>query len=348
MKLSTLLLSSAALVVAGSAYAADLPAKKGAPAAKAMAGCPAFGAGFWQIPGGDTCLKIGGYVRSNNTATLPTPARGTATHSFAADYEIALTAMSNTDAGALKSFIAIDGGPTDSYAYIQVGGITAGRFADMTDMGIGGINGGYSGLTANGFQYDMPAGASTVSVGIVKPATNNGNATVYGGRPDVQVKVATQAGPAKLSVAAVSHEALGSTSGSGNGWALIGTASIAAGAASFDAYGSYGQGAMSYVTSSTAAATVTDASATSGALSTGSMVGGRVTFAGAKVFANQVNIAGQASGDTYKATNVGINYAITAAKQLTVTPEFFSTTSNTDGAGDTNSQTLYLRIQRDF
>jgi len=45
MKLSTLLLSSAALVVAGSSYAADLPAKKGAPA-KAATGCPAFGVAF--------------------------------------------------------------------------------------------------------------------------------------------------------------------------------------------------------------------------------------------------------------------------------------------------------------
>ena len=62
MKITSLLLSSAAVLVAGSAFAADLPAKKAAPAAAVVA-CPAFGAGFFQLPGSDTCIQLSGFVR---------------------------------------------------------------------------------------------------------------------------------------------------------------------------------------------------------------------------------------------------------------------------------------------
>jgi len=64
MKLTkSLLLGSAAAVVAVSAgYAADLPSKKAAPASYVKV-CDAYGAGFFYIPGTDTCLKIGGKVR---------------------------------------------------------------------------------------------------------------------------------------------------------------------------------------------------------------------------------------------------------------------------------------------
>jgi len=60
----SLLLSSAAgfLAVAG-AQAADLPARKAAPVEYVKV-CSAYGAGFWFIPGTDTCIRVGGYVRA--------------------------------------------------------------------------------------------------------------------------------------------------------------------------------------------------------------------------------------------------------------------------------------------
>ena len=64
MKLKTLLLSSAAAfaVVGGAAaaQAADLSVAEPVDYVKV---CDAFGAGYWYIPGTDTCLKIGGLVR---------------------------------------------------------------------------------------------------------------------------------------------------------------------------------------------------------------------------------------------------------------------------------------------
>jgi hypothetical protein len=61
MKLKTLLLSSAAtFMVVGAAQAADLSVAEPVDYVKV---CDAFGAGYWYIPGTDTCLKIGGLVQ---------------------------------------------------------------------------------------------------------------------------------------------------------------------------------------------------------------------------------------------------------------------------------------------
>jgi len=59
----SLLLSTAAGIVAMTgAQAADLPVK--AKPVQYVKICSLYGAGFFYIPGTDTCLKIGGYARS--------------------------------------------------------------------------------------------------------------------------------------------------------------------------------------------------------------------------------------------------------------------------------------------
>lgn len=58
---SLLLGSAAGLVAVGGAQAADLPVK--AKAVEYVKVCSAYGAGYFYIPGTDTCLKIGGYAR---------------------------------------------------------------------------------------------------------------------------------------------------------------------------------------------------------------------------------------------------------------------------------------------
>jgi hypothetical protein len=55
----------AGCVVSQSAYAADLPLK--AKAVEYVRVCNLYGAGFWFIPGTDTCIKIGGYLRVDTT-----------------------------------------------------------------------------------------------------------------------------------------------------------------------------------------------------------------------------------------------------------------------------------------
>jgi hypothetical protein len=64
MNFKSLLLGSVAgLVAAGGAQAADLPLK--AKAVEYVKICSLYGAGFYYIPGTDTCIKLGGYLRAD-------------------------------------------------------------------------------------------------------------------------------------------------------------------------------------------------------------------------------------------------------------------------------------------
>ena len=66
MTIRTLFLGSAAgLLAMGAAQAADLPVK--AKAVEYVRVCSLYGAGFWFIPGTDTCIKLGGYFRADTT-----------------------------------------------------------------------------------------------------------------------------------------------------------------------------------------------------------------------------------------------------------------------------------------
>jgi len=61
---SLLLGSATAFVAVAGANAADLPSKKAAPATYVKI-CDAYGAGFYTIPGTETCIKLGGRVRAD-------------------------------------------------------------------------------------------------------------------------------------------------------------------------------------------------------------------------------------------------------------------------------------------
>jgi hypothetical protein len=65
-KIKSLVLGSAAgLVAIGGAQAADLPVK--AKAVEYVKVCSLYGAGFYYIPGTDTCIRLGGYLRAEVT-----------------------------------------------------------------------------------------------------------------------------------------------------------------------------------------------------------------------------------------------------------------------------------------
>ena len=74
---SFLLGSVSVLIVLGGAQAADLPAK--AKAIEYVKVCSPSGAGFYYIPGTDTCLKLGGYLRVDVVAN----ANGVGTGNYA-------------------------------------------------------------------------------------------------------------------------------------------------------------------------------------------------------------------------------------------------------------------------
>src|SRR4030081_3441651 len=57
--------TAAGLLAIGGAQAADLPVK--AKAVEYVRICSLYGAGFFYIPGTDTCIKLGGYLRVDTT-----------------------------------------------------------------------------------------------------------------------------------------------------------------------------------------------------------------------------------------------------------------------------------------
>ncbi len=70
---SLILGSAAGLLAMSGAQAADLPLK--AKAVEYVRICSLYGAGFFYIPGTDTCIKLGGYLRVETTPPACTAVR---------------------------------------------------------------------------------------------------------------------------------------------------------------------------------------------------------------------------------------------------------------------------------
>jgi len=89
---SLLLGSTAVFAGVAVAQAADLPSRKAAPADYVKI-CDAYGAGYFYIPGTDTCLKVGGYVRAEYGWSQPSNA-------------LAIPSWKNTGAAGVGAAIA--------------------------------------------------------------------------------------------------------------------------------------------------------------------------------------------------------------------------------------------------
>jgi hypothetical protein len=115
---SLILGSAAGLIAMSGAQAADLPVK--AKAVEYVRICSLYGAGFWYIPGTDTCMKIGGYVRIDTTfngSVYDQPAwsgdlgqHNRYTDYFAARSRMALTVDTRTatEYGVVRTFAQAD------------------------------------------------------------------------------------------------------------------------------------------------------------------------------------------------------------------------------------------------
>jgi hypothetical protein len=168
MKLKTLLLSSAAaFAVVGGAQAADLSVAEPVDYVKV---CDAFGAGYWYIPGTDTCLKIGGLVRMDvnfhdeDATDWSTSVTHAASWDFATEARVNVTVKSMTEYGPLTGFLELrarsnnsDDSNNNAYvsstgldqsgdyyayldtAYLELGMLLAGRAGSVYDYS-GGFN----------------------------------------------------------------------------------------------------------------------------------------------------------------------------------------------------------------
>lgn len=104
---SLLLGTAAGFAAIAGAQAADLPSRKSAPVNYVKI-CDAYGAGFFFIPGTDTCLKVGGYVRVQYDYTPGRDVYGIATALAGAAQTIAPIATAGFPLGLGQSKSAQD------------------------------------------------------------------------------------------------------------------------------------------------------------------------------------------------------------------------------------------------
>jgi len=156
---SLLLGSAAGLFAVAGAQAADLPSRKAAPVEYVRV-CSAFGAGFFYIPGTETCLRLGGRVRAEYRYFEPNTRINDAT-GFRARGRLNVDSRTATAYGTLRAFFRYEiTGNTGNYvgtgllngggqnatsvsldkAFIQFAGITAGRLQSFFDFYADDIN----------------------------------------------------------------------------------------------------------------------------------------------------------------------------------------------------------------
>lgn len=157
MNIKSLLLGSAAALIAVSgARAADAVVVAEPEPAEYVKICDVYGAGYFYIPGTETCLRIGGYVRydagvgdvgsfdgRNTTDVLDGDKQNSWKKNARADLRI--WTGQETELGTLKTYIETkfnmpNGGPqnqTLNFAYIQLGGLRVGKDETPYDQFIG-------------------------------------------------------------------------------------------------------------------------------------------------------------------------------------------------------------------
>jgi hypothetical protein len=150
--MKSLLLSSASVLVAFGAQAADLPVK--AKPVEYVKICSLYGEGFYYVPGTDICLKVGGYVRADyrwNATGGGQPhytGGGGAQDRSVSPYSMRHRAHFNFDSrtqtayGSLRTYVAVNVDNQDqgtvtvnpTRAFIQWAGFTFGHTKSFTDV----------------------------------------------------------------------------------------------------------------------------------------------------------------------------------------------------------------------
>src|SRR5665213_507447 len=143
---SLILGSAAGLVAMSGAQAADLPVK--AKAVEYVRICSLYGAGFFYIPGTDTCIKLGGYVRldvlanTNSDNTGNVSGQAGAQNRFTNDYtwrsreDLNIDTRTATEYGVVRTFFDATFSWTDdsfgnngavqgSTVYSPIGGVSS-------------------------------------------------------------------------------------------------------------------------------------------------------------------------------------------------------------------------------
>ncbi|NML74276.1 porin [Rhizobium sp. S-51] len=169
MNIKSLLLgSAAALAVVSGAQAADAIVAAEPEPMEYVRVCDAFGTGYFYIPGTETCLKIGGYVRAQIDIEHDDVADEYVWDAWTRG-RVEVSAKNDSELGTIGSFIAFqaEGNEdnavgSDFYldeAYITVGGFKVGYLYNYWDTGLAGEvdNLGSNLLNSAGYEYSSDA-----------------------------------------------------------------------------------------------------------------------------------------------------------------------------------------------
>jgi hypothetical protein len=188
MNIKSLLLgSAAALAVVSGAHAADAIVAAEPEPMEYVKVCDAFGAGYFYIPGTETCLKIGGYVRLEEQFGFNTPDTFDSEAGFISGYDdhlngyargyVSVLTAADTEMGVLKTNISFYGqatnaGSADDFvldrAYIELGGFGMGYTINPFDDGIAGETDSLGGDDTTNFRtwYNFNAGSFAGNIGV--------------------------------------------------------------------------------------------------------------------------------------------------------------------------------------
>ncbi|MDJ0612546.1 MAG: porin [Rhizobiaceae bacterium] len=228
MNIKSLLLGSAAAMVAvSSAQAADAVVVEPEPVEYVRV-CDAYGSGFFFIPGTETCIRFAGYVRSvyRHNETEVNGITVDATEDWVNRARMSVDTRNETDWGTLRGLFRLDtdirGSGSDAAtldrAVVSLGGFRVGQtanywttnhgFAGIDLSGINGEDGNYFGATtaATVFDYTWAADGFAVTAGVQYTSAGGGDIRdrtlgaaaipALGLLPDGTIDVGTPAVPA--------------------------------------------------------------------------------------------------------------------------------------------------------
>jgi len=339
MNIKSLLIGSAAALAAVSgAQAADAIVAAEPEPMEYVRVCDAFGTGFFYIPGTETCLKFGGYVRFQTNVGRDefNTGRGTSDWDSFTRAQFEVDARSDTELGTLRGFIglqangdnAADSGMFVEQAFIELGGLKVGKFFSWWDDG---INGETDKLSSNALfnsvRYTFDAGSFTAGIsvdeleGIAKKL----------GETDNNIGVAGNIG---FKVGGVSGALLGSYDIDNDEGAVRGMFSADLGPGALNLAGVWASGYNSYYNRAewSAAASYAIKATDRLTITPGVQYDDSVRLAGSSVFSNL---------DSWRA-GVTVDYKITEGLTTKITANYV----DTDVVGDTVEG--FFRLQRSF
>jgi hypothetical protein len=201
MNIKSLLLGSAAALVAVSGARAADAVMAEPEAVEYVRVCDAYGAGFFYIPGTETCLKIGGIVRYQ--VDFKNGDKGWRKQSY---FELGFDARNDTELGTLRSFLQLKGGTvttnpvaavpavvgpppvaaipgvaggvgggtvTINKAFITLGGLKMGYDDTVYDGGLDGEGSAGGGASVNQVGYTFSGGSGfTATLSLEEETTN--------------------------------------------------------------------------------------------------------------------------------------------------------------------------------